>query len=135
MHIHESESMSVMEMTNINHLLTVTNHCQKMRCQMLMIRMQVTNSVDGISSRGVWSTIAGNFQTRMTISKERYPELNSDLKHASSQLDIFLKMFPYSLFIQISYYTNRRLTIYGNAKKRAYSRGVSYWFFAYFGAT
>ena len=74
--------------------------------------------VDGISSPCVWSTIVGNFQRRMNVSKERYSELHPNLKHTSSLFDIFSKMFFYSLVVQILYHVNQRLTIYGKPKKK-----------------
>jgi len=50
----------------------------------------------------------------MTISKERVPEFHSDHKNTSSPVDTFLKMFPYYQFLQISYHTTGRLTIFEN---------------------
>jgi len=65
--------------------------------------------IDGTSSPCVWFMISGNFQPRTTISKDRFQEF-CDHKNTSHPLDMFVKMFPYSLFMQISYYTNGMLT-------------------------
>jgi len=47
----------------------------------------------------------------MTNSKKRFPEL-CDRKNTSRPFDTLVKMFPYSLFMHISYYTNGRLTVF-----------------------
>jgi len=69
------------------------------------------NGENGILSPGVWFAIAGNFQPRMTISKEIFLYF-CDRRNTSRPLDTFEKMFPCSLFMRISYYNNGKLTIF-----------------------
>ena len=66
----------------------------------------------------IWSTVTDNFQPRIQLTPDRIPEIHPDLKHTSKPLDIFLKLFLYSLFIQISNFTNKRLKIYEKAKRK-----------------
>ena len=66
----------------------------------------------------VWSDDLASFQPRLKKSLPRNSEITNELKHSSSIFDIFLKLWPYGLFIQMAYHTNQRLRIYGNEKKR-----------------
>ena len=65
----------------------------------------------------VWSD-ASSFQPKFSPSAPRESTITPELKSTSSVLEIFLKLWPMSLFIQMTYYTNQRLKLYEREKKR-----------------
>ena len=59
-----------------------------------------------------------SFSPKFAPSAERPCKITDDLTKTSSIYDIFLKIWPWSLFIQMSYYTNQRIKIFENQKKK-----------------
>ena len=66
----------------------------------------------------VWKDVS-SFTPKFTPSAERSCTIIHELRSTSSIYDIFLKFWPWSLFIQMSYCTNQRLQIFEKQKKRA----------------
>ena len=64
----------------------------------------------------VWKDVS-SFTPKFTPSGKRSCKITPDLTKTSSIYDIFLKIWPWSLFIQMSYYTNQRLKILKARKK------------------
>ena len=65
----------------------------------------------------VWKDIS-SFTPKFTPSAERPCTIIHELRRTSSIYDIFLKFWPWSLFIQMSYFTNQRLQIFEKQKKK-----------------
>ena len=59
-----------------------------------------------------------SFSPKFAPSAERPCKITDDLTKTSSIYDIFMKIWPWSLFIQMSYYTNQRIKIFENQKKK-----------------
>ena len=61
-----------------------------------------------------WSDLAGNqFTPRFQPTALRPTSIHPDLCHySSSAIDIFLKLFPESLLMQIAHYTNERMKLF-----------------------
>ena len=64
----------------------------------------------------VWKDVS-SFTPKFTPSAERSCTIIHELTRTSSIYDIFLKFWPWSLFIQMSYFTNQRLQIFEKQKK------------------
>ena len=65
----------------------------------------------------MWSD-ASSIQSKFSCSAPRECTITPELKSTSSVLEIFLKLWPMSLFIQMVYHTNQRLKLYEREKKR-----------------
>ena len=74
--------------------------------------------IDPIINHVIWSNVAPGFQPRLNISQDRPCTIHPDITLSTRILDIFLKLFPYSLLLQIAYYTNKRLDMFQKAKKK-----------------
>ena len=79
-----------------------------------------SNSGDSLSTTNtvLWTNVPPGFQPKLNISQDRPCTIHPDITLTTSILDIFLKLFPYSLLLQIAYYTNKRLSIFQNAKTK-----------------
>ena len=62
--------------------------------------------------------MAPGFQPKLNISQYRSCSIHPDITLSTSILDIFLQLFPYSLLLQVAYYTNKRLDIFQKAKSK-----------------
>lgn len=79
------------------------------------------NSVNVSSScndKVIWSNVKDDFQPRKYIPPLRDCVILADVNCGSSELQVFLKLFPKSLFMFISQCTNRRLEILESATKK-----------------
>lgn len=65
-----------------------------------------------------WTSNLENFSPKMTIPREEQPIILADLNRGSTVLDCFFKVFPKSLIMQISNYTNMRLNLLEKTKKK-----------------
>lgn len=66
-----------------------------------------------------WMDVPPTFVPRMDIPDHRPPEINFDdnfRENFSSELDVFLKLFPKSLMMWISSCTNERLMMHGESR-------------------
>ena len=73
---------------------------------------------DPITNLVILSNVAPGFQPRLNINKDRPCTIHPDITLSTRILDIFLKLFPYSLLLQIAYYTNKRLDMFQKEKKK-----------------
>ena len=78
---------------------------------------QVVDSADPQNaSPFIVSKDVSSFTPKFTRSAEQSCKITHDLTKTSSIFDIFLKIWPWSLFIQMSYYTYQRLKDFKNQK-------------------
>ena len=79
-----------------------------------------SNSGDSLSTTNtvLWTNVPPGFQPKLNISQDTPCAIHPDITLTTSILDIFLKLFPCSLLLQIAYYTNKRLSIFQNAKTK-----------------
>ena len=79
----------------------------------------VANPADpqNASASIVWKEVS-SFTPKFSPSAERQCNITDHLTKTSSIYDIFLRIWPWSLFIQMSYYTNQRIKIFENQKKK-----------------
>ncbi len=63
-----------------------------------------------------WTVNQDNFIPRINIPAKRDCVVMADVDRSTAAIDIFLKLFPRSLFIQISHFTNMRLAILEGVK-------------------
>ena len=70
----------------------------------------------------IWTDLAGNqFTPRFQPTALRPTSIRPNLCHySSSAIDIFLKLFPGSLLMQIAHYTNERMKLFLQNKKAKY---------------
>lgn len=66
----------------------------------------------------IWSNVKDNFEPRKSIPPLRECLILADVNRSSSELHVFLKLFPKSLFIFIAQCTNKRLEILESASKK-----------------
>ena len=66
----------------------------------------------------VWTEDTTNFMPKHNIPDKQDCIVTMNATRASSELDIFLKLFPKSLFLQIAHYTNERLDIWAEKKNK-----------------
>ena len=89
--------------------------------------------VDPIINHVIWSNVAPEFQPRLNISQDRPCMIHPDITLSTRILDIFLKLFLYSLQLQIAYYTNKRLDMFQKAKKKKIAPTDAFEFMKLFG--
>ncbi|XP_018574683.1 piggyBac transposable element-derived protein 4-like [Anoplophora glabripennis] len=65
-----------------------------------------------------WNKVDENFVPRFSIPEERVCSILADLNRGSSELHIFMKLFPNSLFHYIAQCTNERLKILEETTKK-----------------
>lgn len=65
-----------------------------------------------------WTRNVNNFVPKYAIPPQEKPVLTGKINKDSSVLDCFFTMFPKSLMMQISHYTNLRLKLLGEQKKK-----------------
>ena len=66
----------------------------------------------------LWSTNISNFKPRMNLPSLSDPTILADVNRSSTELEVFFKLFPKSLFEEIANYTNMRLKILKHETKR-----------------
>ena len=66
----------------------------------------------------LWSTNISNFKPRMNLPSLSDPMVLADVNRSSTELEVFFKLFPKSLFEEIANYTNMRLEILKQENKR-----------------
>ncbi|XP_068209199.1 piggyBac transposable element-derived protein 4-like [Palaemon carinicauda] len=66
----------------------------------------------------VWTKDTTNFVPKHDIPDKHDCIVTMSVTRASSELEIFLRLFPKSLFLQIAHYTNERLDILAEKKKK-----------------
>lgn len=73
-----------------------------------------TTQIDSFS----WSCNVANFTPKRILPVENDSVVTLNLNGSCTTLDVFLKLFPKSLFMQISHFTNKRLTLLSTQKKK-----------------
>ena len=66
----------------------------------------------------LWSTNISNFKPRMNLPSLSDPTILADVNRSSTELEVFFKLFPKSLFEEIANYTNMRLKMLKHETKR-----------------
>lgn len=71
-----------------------------------------------IDDTDIWSSVPGNFVPRLAIAPITQCKIDPAIKSTSSPLEIFMKLFPPSLFTFIAGCTNERLSVYNKESKK-----------------
>ncbi|KAF2366344.1 PiggyBac transposable element-derived protein [Trinorchestia longiramus] len=66
-----------------------------------------------------WTCDNENFIPRKSVPTFKETVVTADVNRSSSEFDIFMKLFPRSLFLQIAHYTFMRIDILNKAKPKA----------------
>lgn len=73
-----------------------------------------------------WRIVDNNFVPRLRIPNEKPTTVLAKLDRSSSELEVFFKLFPKSLFLWIAEKTNERLEILQDKKKRPIQKTDQY---------
>jgi len=86
---------------------------------MMVHKINLVNPADpqNASASIVWKEVS-SFTPKFAPSAEQPCKITDDLTKTSSIYYIFLKIWPWSLFIQMSYHTNQRIKMFENQKKK-----------------